>query len=105
MPTQQELETIVAGGDPDLAAMALVDLGQLFEHDGLTSEAEAAYREAAATGHPGQAPRAAFELARLLEARGDNEEALAIYHYLLSGGMTEFVGPAVCGMRRLGKGG
>ena len=104
MSTRRELESAIAGSDPDLAAMALVDLGQLFERDGLASQAEAAYREAAATGHPGQAPRAAFELARLLESRGDNEEALAIYRYLLSGGMTEFAGPAVCGMRRLGKG-
>ena len=92
------------GADLDAAVMALVELAQLHEAEGRPSDAEEAYREVVATGHAGQAPRAAFELARIYEARGDNNEAQAAYRYLLSAGMSEYAGPAVCGLRRLGRG-
>lgn len=95
------LEQAVGGEDLDLAVMALVDLGLLHEREGREVEAEEAYREVIATGHPGQAPRAAYELARLLEARGDTAEARAAYGYVLSTGASEYAGPSVCGLRRL----
>ncbi|HJZ61905.1 MAG TPA: tetratricopeptide repeat protein [Miltoncostaeaceae bacterium] len=96
-----ELERRIASGDPDLVPWGLVDLGVLHVAEGRPAEAEEALRAALETGHPSQAPRAAFELAMLLEARGEPEAAAEAYAIVLAGGVTEYAGPAVCGMRRL----
>ena len=95
------LEQHVQGEDLDQAVMALMELAAMDVVDGRLDDAEAAYGEVIATRHEGQAGRAAFELALLLEQRGDPVKARAVYQFLLTAGMTDYAGPAVCAMRRL----
>jgi tetratricopeptide (TPR) repeat protein len=60
-------------------AHAMVSLGLLFRKHSRTEEAEAAYRDAIATGHPDWAPRAMFNLGVLFDDGGRTKEAEAAY--------------------------
>lgn len=97
-----ELQAIVDGSDDDAAAVALVELGLAHRDAGRPDLAEAAFLRVIDTGHEGQAPRAAFELAQLYEEHGDPEGAREAYRFVLEVGGHGLVGPAVCGLRRLG---
>lgn len=96
-----ELLAIIGGGDVDLAAVALVELGLVHQAADRPELAEAAYLRVIESAHEGQAPRAAFELAQLYEAHGDAEGAREAYRIVLESGGHGLVGPAVCGLRRL----
>ena len=97
-----ELQAIVDGPDADAAAVALVELGLAHRDGGRPDLAEGAFLRVIDTGHEGQAPRAAFELAQLYEAHGDSEGAREAYRFVLEAGGHGLMGPAACGLRRLG---
>ena len=97
-----DLQAIVDGPDADSAAVALVELGLAHRAAGRPDLAEAAFLRVLDTGHEGQAPRAAFELAQLYEEHGDSDGAREAYRYVLESGGHGLVGPAACGLRRLG---
>lgn len=102
MSSLDDLQAIVDGPDADARAVALVELGLAHRDGGRPDLAEAAFLRAIDTGHEGQAPRAAFELAKLYEEHGDPEGARDAYRFVLEVGGHGLVGPAVCGLRRLG---
>ncbi len=95
------LERRAAGGNPDQAAVALVELGLAHQAAGRPDLAEDAYLRAIATRHDGQAPRAAFELAQLYEEHDERDGAREAYRFVLEHGGDGVAGAAVCGLRRL----
>jgi hypothetical protein len=62
---------LATSADPDLAAVAMRNVGFLLKERKDWKGAEQAWRDTIATGHPGQAPWAIIALGNLLHEQGE----------------------------------
>jgi tetratricopeptide (TPR) repeat protein len=78
-PARTLLLSVIESGHPELAPLAMFNLGILLEEQGEIEGARAAYQRAIDTGHPDYAPQAMLALGLLLKEQGDAEGARVAY--------------------------
>jgi Flp pilus assembly protein TadD len=94
-PARTLLLSVIESDDPDLAPLAMFNLGVLLEEQGEVEAARAAYQRAIDTGHPEQAARAILVLGMLLDKQGEVEAARAAYQRAIDTGHRNYAPEAM----------